>query len=371
MGKQQRQVSWAEVKRALETASRAHRDGDGGLNWSDASKILAYICVAGSAAFWIPVQLDLASPIGSWREWLIAVMFGAFMVIGPPVFIAPFTPRSRIQQFLLELNALTIGRALSLGIGVYLAYYAFQIQYAWWAGRPNVAQTGMLTWQAILGLIFTVAAPTLLIAAASMREANEELEREQAYEKMRRTYRNRQALLALQHRNAVRLMRRGLAELAPRELEELTGYMAKLDAEDAAAAREVSEIQQQIGVLGEIREITGGDPELSDRIDFLALVAEELAPETRRQIAAAGAAVQHVAERVVERVAAPAAAPAFDRGMYDRAREALSDKPIWTREELQAELTCGKTTAADLIGAWRAAGLVVEHQQPRYRYSFR
>src|ERR687893_2476168 len=91
--------------------------------------ILAVIAMVGSAAYWWGVQSQLTS------NKVVAVAFTAILVLAPPSLVSFLIPWSPAGMLLQKINARTWGYTVILVCAMFLLYYSFQMQNAWWLSQ--------------------------------------------------------------------------------------------------------------------------------------------------------------------------------------------------------------------------------------------
>ena len=150
----------------------------------DMLRLLGLISLLASAAFWLPIQWQLVTPQSA-PEMIIAVAFGLFLVLGPPIFVSFFIPWSPAANLIRQINMRTPGQVVALAAMIYLVYYAGWLGLTWWSFRPDVAAANLAPQQMIIGIIATIVAPALLWAPASQEELQEILRQQIMVERFR------------------------------------------------------------------------------------------------------------------------------------------------------------------------------------------
>ncbi|HWQ11772.1 MAG TPA: hypothetical protein VNL77_03175, partial [Roseiflexaceae bacterium] len=150
---------------------RGQRRRSGGFQFTSKTllAILAIISMGGSAAYWWGVQSQLTS------NWIVAAAYTAILVLAPPALISFLIPWSPAGMLLQKVNARTWAFPVIIGCALFLLYYSYRIQWAWWAAQPVVAGTDMVNQQMLIGIIGFVIIPALLWTPVSSDELVEQV----------------------------------------------------------------------------------------------------------------------------------------------------------------------------------------------------
>src|ERR671938_535385 len=132
--------------------------------------ILALIAMGGSAVYWWGVQSTLIPD-----NKVVALAFTAILVLAPPSLVSFLIPWSPGGMLLQKVNAKTWGYLVVVGCSLYLLYYSFQIQLAWWLAQPVVADSNLVYQQVLIGIIGFVIIPALLWTPVSSEELVEQV----------------------------------------------------------------------------------------------------------------------------------------------------------------------------------------------------
>jgi hypothetical protein len=181
--------------------------------------IMAVISMLGSAAYWWGVQSQLTS------ETVVAVAFTAIMVLAPPSLVSFLIPWSPAGMLLQKINARTWGYTVIVVCAMFLLWYSFQIQNAWWLAQPVVAQSGYVLPQVIVGIIGFVIIPALLWTPVTSDELVEQVRQAHL---VRRYELQTQADIAILRNTLLRAQEKaliGFANLTVQEREELANVM--------------------------------------------------------------------------------------------------------------------------------------------------
>src|SRR5262245_18810168 len=205
----------------------AQRHGDNGTSAKDAMRGLAAIALIAAGFFWFPVCWTLVEPttIG---EICIAISSGLFLVVAPPVLTSFLVPWSPAGMLLQKINARTWGQLVVVAASSYLIYYSYIILNAWWGARPAVAESGLTTYQTIIGIIAYALVPALLWAPVSSEELAEHLKQAQL---VRRYEVQTAADIAILQTTLLRAQQQaavGFANLAAAERKELSDVLRGL-----------------------------------------------------------------------------------------------------------------------------------------------
>lgn len=184
--------------------------------------ILAVISMVGSAAYWWGVQSQLTS------NTIVAMAFTAIMVLAPPTLISFLIPWSPAGMLLQKINQRTWGYTVITVAGLFLLYYSYDIQYAWWLAQPVVAESGYVLPQVLVGIIGFVIIPALLWTPVTSDELVEQVRQAHL---VKRYELQTQADIAILRNTLLRAQEKaliGFANLTVQEREELASVMRGL-----------------------------------------------------------------------------------------------------------------------------------------------
>jgi hypothetical protein len=184
--------------------------------------IMAVIAMSGSAAYWWGVQSQLTS------NKIVAMAFTAIMVLAPPSLVSFLIPWSPAGMLLQKINARTWGYTVITVAALFLLYYSYDIQYAWWLAQPVVAQSGYVLPQVLVGIIGFVIIPALLWTPVTSDELVEQVRQAHL---VKRYELQTQADIAILRNTLLRAQEKaliGFANLTVQEREELASVMRGL-----------------------------------------------------------------------------------------------------------------------------------------------
>jgi hypothetical protein len=184
--------------------------------------ILAVISMIGSAAYWWGIQNQLTS------NKVVAMAFTAIMVLAPPSLVSFLIPWSPAGMLLQKINARTWGYTVIMVAAMFLLWYSFQIQHAWWQVQPVVAQSGYVLPQVLVGIIGFVIIPALLWTPVTSDELVEQVRQAHL---VKRYELQTQADIAILRNTLLRAQEKaliGFANLTVQEREELASVMRGL-----------------------------------------------------------------------------------------------------------------------------------------------
>src|SRR5918911_1517993 len=127
-------------------------------------QIMAVFAMIGSGVYWWGVQSQLTTNMP------VAMAFTAILVLAPPSLVSFLIPWSPAGMLLQKINARTWGYTVNTVAALFLLYYSYDIQYAWWLAQPVVAQSGYVLPQVLVGIIGFVIIPALLWPPVSSDE---------------------------------------------------------------------------------------------------------------------------------------------------------------------------------------------------------
>ncbi|HEX6290891.1 MAG TPA: hypothetical protein VFZ66_17030 [Herpetosiphonaceae bacterium] len=178
--------------------------------------------MAGSAAYWWGVQSQLTS------NKPVAVAFTAIMVLAPPSLVSFLIPWSPAGMLLQKINARTWGYTVIMVAAMFLLYYSFTIQNAWWQAQDVVRESGYVLPQVMIGIIGFVIIPALLWTPVTSDELVEQVRQAHL---VKRYELQTQADIAILRNTLLRAQEKaliGFANLTVQEREELASVMRGL-----------------------------------------------------------------------------------------------------------------------------------------------
>lgn len=358
----------------------------------DMLRMLGLLCLLVSGAFWLPIQWQLVAP-GSPTEMVVAIAFGLFLVLGPPIFTSFFIPWSPAAQLIARVNAKTIGQSVALGVMLYLLYYAGFLGLTWWQARPVVAAANLSSQQMLIGIIATIICPALLWAPASPEELEDILKQDQMVRRYQLQTEADIAICRAALLDAQTIAAKGLLEsikvFGPERIAySIQTVLTGLDESIAGIAHQVSGLSD---VYVDIPGFEYDGEDVRGILQYLgdsALAAAErpapALPVARGQTIDLGAPVpQQDAERELtrevtrEREPEPprlAAArsgsrePADTEDAYRVMWERFGAVQAWGRSDVEDAIGCKSTKAGDLIKAWKDRQWIVGLDNIKDRY---
>ena len=184
--------------------------------------ILAVVSMAGSAAYWWGVQSQLTP------NKPVAIAFTAIMVLAPPSLVSFLIPWSPAGMLLQKINARTWGYTVIMVAAMFLLYYSFTIQNAWWQAQDVVRESGYVLPQVMIGIIGFVIIPALLWTPVTSDELVEQVRQAHL---VKRYELQTQADIAILRNTLLRAQEKaliGFANLTVQEREELASVMRGL-----------------------------------------------------------------------------------------------------------------------------------------------
>ena len=185
--------------------------------------LLAVGCMGWSAVFWWGIQSTLMP-----GNKLVATAFTAILVLAPPSLVSFLIPWSPGGMLLQKVNARTWGYGAVAACSAYLLYYSFQLQWAYWAAQPVVAESNLVYQQVFVGMIGFIIIPALLWTPVSSDELVEQVRQAHL---VKRYELQTQADIAILRATLLRAQEKalvGFANLTVDEREELAGVMRGL-----------------------------------------------------------------------------------------------------------------------------------------------
>jgi hypothetical protein len=236
--------------------------------------LVASVAMIASATYWWGVQRQLTD------NTLIALAFTAILVLAPPAltsFLIPWSPGGMLLQ---KINARTWGYMVVITSSLYLVYYSFEIQYSWWASQPNVADTGLVMQQVIIGIIGFIIIPALLWTPVTSEELMEQVRQAHLVKRYELQTQADIAILRATLMRAQEQTLKGFANLTYQERKELSDCLTGL----------VGGIDQTLREIGQSVKVVSGatipftalddNEDIRGHLDFIheSLVNNSLAP---------------------------------------------------------------------------------------------
>src|SRR5215210_5301411 len=240
--------------------------------------ILAVIAMAGSAAYWWGVQSQLTS------NTIVAMAFTAIMVLAPPALVSFLIPWSPAGMLLQKINARTWGYTVITVAALFLLYYSYDIQYAWWQAQPVVAESGYVLPQVLVGIIGFVIIPALLWTPVTSDELVEQVRQAHL---VKRYELQTQADIAILRNTLLRAQEKaliGFANLTVQEREELASVMRGLVRGIDGTMKEIAQSVKSVsGATVPFSSLEDND-QIKGYLDFIseALTDTSLLPNSSR-----------------------------------------------------------------------------------------
>lgn len=266
--------------RYLEMVRGQRRRGSNGVQFTAKSllALIAVVSMLGSAVYWWGVQSQLTD------NKIIAIAFTAILVLAPPSltsFLIPWSPGGMLLQ---KINARTYGYLVVIGAALYLIYYSFEIQYSWWAAQPNVADTGLVLQQVIIGIIGFIIIPALLWTPVTSEELVEQVRQAHL---VKRYELQTQADIAILRATLLRAQEKaliGFANLTVDEKEELAAVMRSLVSGIDGTLKEIGQSVKQVSGATIPFEALDDNDDIRGYLDYIhdSLTGNALLPQRTR-----------------------------------------------------------------------------------------
>jgi hypothetical protein len=241
--------------------------------------LMAVVAMVGSAAYWWGVQHQLTS------NTIVAVAYTAILVLAPPSLVSFLIPWSPAGMLLQKINARTSGYTVITVCALYLLYYSFDIQYAWWASQEVVANSGYVLPQVLVGIIGFVVIPALLWTPVTSDELVEQVRQAHL---VKRYELQTQADIAILRNTLLRAQEKaliGFANLTVQEREELASVMRGLVRGIDGTMKEIaSSVKSVSGATVPFSSLEDND-QIKGYLDFIsdALTDTSLMPNNNAQ----------------------------------------------------------------------------------------
>jgi hypothetical protein len=226
--------------------------------------ILAFVAMGGSAVYWWGVQSQLTD------NRIVAIAFTAILVLAPPSLVSFLIPWSPAGMLLQKVNARTWAFPVIIGCALYLLYYAFQLQWAWWAAQPVVAETNLVYQQVLIGMIGFIIIPALLWTPVSSDELVEQVRQAHL---VKRYELQTQADIAILRATLLRAQEKaliGFANLTVQEREEMAAVMQSLVSGIDRTLKEIGQTVKTVsGVALPFDSILDDNEDIRDILDYI------------------------------------------------------------------------------------------------------
>jgi len=226
--------------------------------------ILAFVAMGGSAIYWWGVQSQLTD------NRIVAIAFTAILVLAPPSLVSFLIPWSPAGMLLQKVNARTWAFPVIIGCALYLLYYAFQLQWAWWAAQPVVAETNLVYQQVLIGMIGFIIIPALLWTPVSSDELVEQVRQAHL---VKRYELQTQADIAILRATLLRAQEKaliGFANLTVQEREELAAVMQSLVSGIDRTLKEIGQTVKTVsGVALPFDSMLDDNEDIRDILDYI------------------------------------------------------------------------------------------------------
>ena len=184
--------------------------------------VMAVVAMVCAAVYWWGVQSVLTD------SRAVAIAYTAILVLAPPSLVSFLIPWSPAGMLLQKINARTWGYTVILVCAMFLLYYSFQMQNAWWLSQRVVANSGYVLPQVLVGIIGFVIIPALLWTPVTSDELVEQVRQAHL---VKRYELQTQADIAILRNTLLRAQEKaliGFANLTVQEREELASVMRGL-----------------------------------------------------------------------------------------------------------------------------------------------
>ncbi len=339
---------------------------------------IAFFCLGASFLFWGVLYFTLIAPplprIAAQTFVALALTVMSTLII--PLFWSILVPTSPAGQLLQKTQWATIGFWVILGAALYLTKYAYAWIALWWTNQTSVHENGLDETVSIFCLIGFVLVPSLAWTVVTPERWLLQIHQAREVRKIERMMQledlSYKAMIA---RTRV-ILNAELAGSAVSRIPELTGLLM---ASEKLTNQALYQVAQGYAAMynAELKLGLETDPELEERYRSTvnALVqAHNERPELVPPATALKSGKVVLPSEVKASIAAgesPAlsslSAPA--RQNYIAGRNALGDG-AWMRRDVERALSCQHGEASERIREWRAAGLVVEVNNPKWHYRF-
>jgi hypothetical protein len=336
--------------------------------------------------FWAVVYFSLIAPPlpNVAPQTFVALALTVMSALIIPIFWSMLVPTTPAAQLLQKTQFGTIGFWFILAAALYMTWYANLWISSWWYSQTIIRDEDLvqpLTIFCLIGFIlvpslaWTVVTPERWLIQIHQARDVKRIERMQQLEDL-----SYKAMIA----RARAILHSELAGVAASRIPELSGLLMTSDKLTRQALLQVAQGYKAM-YNAELRLGLDSEPELEERyrntVNQLVHAYNEAPPlglsephrpslqgdprvgagvDPPRSLKSVG---QVESQGAVARLSAPA------RQNYIAARNVLGDG-AWMRRDLEGALSCQHSEASERIREWKAAGLVVPVNDPKWHYWF-
>lgn len=260
--------------------------------------VMAVVSMVCSAVYWWGVQSVMTD------NKAVAIAFTAILVLAPPSLVSFLIPWSPAGMLLQKINARTWGYTVIMVCALFLLWYSFQLQNAWWLTQQVVRDSGYVLPQVLVGIIGFVIIPALLWTPVTSDELVEQVRQAHL---VKRYELQTQADIAILRNTLLRAQEKaliGFANLTVQEREELASVMRGLVRgidgtmkEIASSVKQVSGATVPFTSLEDNEQIKGYLDYIGDALTETSLLPNNAGSNTSRMPAVAQSQMQGQMQR--------------------------------------------------------------------------
>jgi hypothetical protein len=335
---------------------------------------IALFCLGASLLFWGVLYFTLiAPPLPHLApQTFVALSLTVMSALIIPLFWSILVPTTPAGQLLQKTQWGTIGFWVILGAALYMTWYARLWIGTWWASQTVVHDNdlaGPVTIFCLIGFIlvpslaWTVVTPERWLIQIHQAREVRKIERMQQLEDL-----SYKAMIA----RARAILNAELAGSAVSRIPELAGLLM---ASEKLTHQALYQVAQGYSAMynAELRLGLESEPEIEERyrgtVNQLVAAYNEIPDVSQAALSlperenTQSKAVEAGAQSTLARLSTPA------RQNYIAARNVLGEG-AWMRRDLESALSCQHSEASERIREWKAAGLVVSVDDPKWHYRF-
>lgn len=222
----------------------------------------AWMGLMAGVVFWANFFVVMIQPV-LLTDWLQTLVMAVGYAIVLPMLLSTLVPSTPAGMLLQQTRVRTAGFAVTIGATLFLCWHALNVLWAYWASKPNAADTGQDMALAIGSLIIFVLVPALAWVQAAPDRWVAEVQSAMAVRRLKMAHEANIMAAKTQYLRTISLLRRGVANLSAQEHAELAGGLVMFQrAENEAIGTIVDTLEAMTGISTGVNLI--GDAELED-----------------------------------------------------------------------------------------------------------
>lgn len=233
-------------------------------------EVLTLLMLSAALAFNWSVQHELTA------NMVVSITMTTILTAAPPLlvsFLIPWTPGGMLLQ---RINAGTWGFAAVVLCAGFFVYYAFELQWSWWAAQPIVEETDLVWQQVLAGMIGFIVIPALMWSSVSNDDLAEQARQAHLVKRYEMQAKADMAILRNTVQRAERLAMNGLANLTANQQHELAFIIHGIHQGMENHLQAISQDIQWLSGSAELYDFVDGNEDYRGYLDMLAEFLEPI-----------------------------------------------------------------------------------------------